>query len=252
MVQVRYSYRAYPTLGQAKAARRLLGCCRVVFNDTIREARRAHRDGLPYPGATELQRRTLTEGKQHPDRAFLNDVCGVALIQAVRDGDVAYRNYFQSLRGERKGRKLGAPRLRSRQDRRQAARFTRAARFRVAASGGGWASVKLSGIGEVRFRLSRDLPPDPSSVTLIHDADGRWHLSFVVDAPAVVAALAPRRACGVDVGLSAFATVLSRDLTTGTEGAEKIETPAFLRRRLRALRRSQRPAAGRGPAPPGP
>src|SRR5699024_12732579 len=32
----RYSYRAYPTVGQARASARAFGCARVVFNDFLR------------------------------------------------------------------------------------------------------------------------------------------------------------------------------------------------------------------------
>lgn len=207
----------------------------------------------------------VKESKHHPDRVWLADVNAAVLQQAVRDADLAYRNWFWSLRGERQGRRVGAPRLKSRKDRRQTASFTNAARFRVIEHADRTAIVRLSKIGNIRFVMSRPLPSEPSSVTLIHDADGRWYVSFVVEAPAVVSALAPRRACGIDVGLSSFAAVLSRDLSTGVETVEKIDTPLFLRRRLRALKRSQRavaqterqpqpgegPAACRRPAPSG-
>lgn len=154
---------------------------------------------------------------------------------------MAYRHWFRSLNGGRKGRRLGAPRLKSRRDRRQSARFTTAARFRVIERADGTTSVRLSKIGDVRFVVSRPLPSEPSSVTLIHDADGRWHVSFVVDAPVEYGpAQRPRRACGVDLGLKDFAVVVGRDLTTGAQSVEKIPAPVLLRRRLRALKRSQR------------
>lgn len=65
-----------PNQGAGRSARRLLGCCRVVFNDTVREARGAHSRGERYPGVSVLQKRVLTQGKQHPGRAFLGDVAG--------------------------------------------------------------------------------------------------------------------------------------------------------------------------------
>lgn len=32
---VRYRYRAYPTAVQEQSLKRLFGCCRVVWNDTV-------------------------------------------------------------------------------------------------------------------------------------------------------------------------------------------------------------------------
>ena len=49
----------------------------------------------------------------------------MALVQACQDARRAYRNWFDSLSGKRKGRKVGHPRFRSRKDHRQSVRLTR-------------------------------------------------------------------------------------------------------------------------------
>ncbi|HEY5181486.1 MAG TPA: transposase, partial [Dermatophilaceae bacterium] len=103
----------------------------------------------------------------------------------------------------------------------------------------GQARLFLPKIGWVPFVLSRPLPSDPTSVTVIREADGRTYLSFVVtviDTPKLTAA----RVCGIDPGLSTFATILSVDTHTGAETQARIDTPKFLRRKARALARSQR------------
>ena len=60
----------------------------------------------------------------------------------------------------------------------QAIRFTANARFRVLNNG----RLRLPKIGDVEVRWSRALPADPSSVTVIRDAAGRYFASFVVQA----------------------------------------------------------------------
>ena len=75
----------------------------------------------------------------------------MVLQQALADLNAAYRNFFASLNGERKGRKAGPPRFRSRKDRRQAIRFTRNARFAVTPGG----KLRLPKIGDVPVRWSR-------------------------------------------------------------------------------------------------
>jgi hypothetical protein len=87
----------------------------------------------------------------------------VVLQQALADLNAAYRNFFASVAGRRKGPKAGRPRFRSRKDRRQAIRFTANARFKVLTSG----KLRLPKIGDVPARWSRPLPPQPSWVTVI-------------------------------------------------------------------------------------
>jgi hypothetical protein len=80
----------------------------------------------------------------------------VALQQALADLNAAYRNFFASVAGRRKGPKAGRPRFRT--GRRQAIRFTANARFKVLASG----TLRLPKIGDVPVRWSRPLPSEPS------------------------------------------------------------------------------------------
>ena len=57
----------------------------------------------------------------------------MVLQQALADLNAAYRNFFTSVTGRRKGPKVAPPRFRSRKDRRQAIRFTANARFAITA-----------------------------------------------------------------------------------------------------------------------
>ena len=164
-MQLRYNYRLYPTPGQRQALARVFGCARVVFNDGLRARQEAYEAGLPYPSDAELSAR-LTAVKASPERAWLGEVSAVVLQQALADLNAAYRNFFASLKGERKGPKVGPPRFRSRKDHRQAIRFTANARFKILPNG----RLRLPKVGDVPVRWSRDLPSVPSSVTVIMDA----------------------------------------------------------------------------------
>jgi len=157
-------------------------------------------------------------------------VSAVVLQQALADLNAAYRNFFASFKGERKSQRIGPPRLRSRKDRRQAVRFAANARFKVLPSG----RLRLPKVGDVPVRWSRPLPGEPSSVTVIRDAAGRYFASFVVETDrAADARRFPEagREVGIDLGLAAFAV-----LSDGT----KISAPRFLRRAEKKLRRLQR------------
>ena len=166
-VQLRYSYRLDPQPRHRAALGKAFGCARAVFNDGLAARRQAHEAGQRYLTDAELSAR-LTAAKATPQRAWLTEVSAVVLQQALADLNTAYRNYFASLQGTRKGPKIGPPRFRSRKDTRQAIRFTANARFKVLPSG----KLRLPKIGDVPVRWSRPLPSEPSSVTVIRDSLG--------------------------------------------------------------------------------
>ena len=233
----RYRYRAYPDQGQATALARLFGCVRVVFNDVIAAREAAHRIGSPFPSAGELSKRLLTAAKKTPQRAWLAEVSAVPLQQALTDADRAYRNFFASTIGRHKGRRVGVPRFKSKRGK-QSARFTRNAGFKTQQTTHGAGFLTLPKIGRVRFALSRPLPSEPSSVTVIREADGRYYLSFVVDVPTPEPLPLTDRAAGVDVGLTDLVAIAYSD------GArEKIANPKWLQTKERALARAQRSLA---------
>ena len=224
-MQLRYNYRLYPAPRQRQALARAFGCARVVFNDALAARQDAHAAGQPYLTDGELSAR-LTAAKATRERAWLGEVSAVVLQQALADLTAAYRNFFASAAGTRKGPRAGPPRFRSRKDRWQAIRFTRNARFAVTPGG----KLRLPKIGDIAVRWSRDLPSQPSSVTVMKDAAGRYFASFVIRA-----AGDPLPACGaetgIDLGLTHFA-VLS--------DGRKVASPRFLRRAERRLRKAQR------------
>jgi putative transposase len=176
-VQLRYNYRVYPDGPQREALARAFGCARVVFNDALAARRAAHVAGEPYIADASLSA-ALTAAKQTPERAWLGEVSAVVLQQALADLNMAYRSFFASVAGRRKGPRVAPPRFRSRKDHRQAVRFTANSRFRVLGNG----RLRLPKIGDVEVRWSRDLPAAPTSVTVIRDAADRFFASFVVEA----------------------------------------------------------------------
>nr|WP_206037513.1 RNA-guided endonuclease TnpB family protein [Rhodococcus sp. HNM0569] len=220
---MRYQYRVYPTPGQQDLLARSFGCARVVFNDALRARQDAYAAGVTLSD-TDVQKQVVTAAKKAPERVWLSEVASVVLVQACQDARRAYRNWFDSMSGKRKGRKVGAPRFRSRKDNRQAIRLTR-----------NGCSIRpnrklyVAKVGELKVAWSRYLPSDPSSVTIIKDAAGRYFASFVVEVdqqplPEVDSEV------GIDLGLTTFA-VLS--------AGRVVDSPRFLRRAERTLRKAQ-------------
>jgi IS605 OrfB family transposase len=224
-VQLRYSYRLYPAPAQRQSLAQAFGCARTVFNDALAARQAAYAAGEPYLSDAAMSA-ALTAAKQAPERAWLADVSSVVLQQALADLNTAYRNFFASVTGKRKGPKISPPRFRSRKDSRQAVRFTANARFKVLGNG----KLRLPKIGDVQVRWSRPLPAAPSSVTVIRDAAGRFFASFVVEVNE--APLPETEAeCGTDLGLGHFAVM---------DDGTKVSAPRFLRRAEKKLKRAQK------------
>ncbi|HYB39672.1 MAG TPA: RNA-guided endonuclease TnpB family protein [Mycobacterium sp.] len=227
-MQKRYRYRIEPTATQRQMLGRVFGCCRVVFNDALRVGDQAYRAGIKLSD-TEIQRRVITQAKTTVERAWLSEVPSVALVQSVNDSRRAWRNFFDSHTGKRKGRKLGLPRMKSKKDHRQSFRLTRNG-FRVRGNG----RLFVSKVGEVRVRWSRELPSEPSSVTVIQEPDCHYYASFVVDVPQAPLPHVQREA-GVDAGIARLATIAD------TDGQRTdIENPSHLACKLRKMRRLER------------
>ena len=197
----------------------MFGCVRVVWNDALALCKQSEKK----PKSAELQKIVITQAKKTEERAWLEDVSCVPLQQSVADLEIAFKNFFDSCKGKRKGRKVGHPKFKKRTSS-QSARLTRRG-FSMKENGG----VYLAKIGIVNPIWSKKMPSEPSSVTVIKDCANRYFLSFVVEIqPIQVEAKNP--SIGIDLGIKTFA-VMSND--------EKVESPDYkeLDRKVRKLQR---------------
>ncbi|MGK7891799.1 MAG: RNA-guided endonuclease InsQ/TnpB family protein [Leptolyngbyaceae cyanobacterium] len=220
-MKLRYNYRIYPTVQQQERLAQTFGCSRVVWNDALAWIKRLEK-GEKWPSNADLQKSVITQAKQTEQRSWLSGVSNIPLQQSVRDLGSALSEFFKSLKGERQGSRLGFPRFKKRHDN-QSARFTR----------GGFSlhgkKLYLAKIGELKVMWSRPLPSEPSSVTVLKNKVGQYHVSFVVeiDIPYLPA---DYEAVGVDLGIKTFAT---------TSPGEFIQSPGY-ERLDRKIRRFQR------------
>ena len=195
-MKTRYQYRIYPKPQQAQALSKLFGCCRVVWNDALAWVMQTPED-VQWPSNAELQKLCITLAKQYPQRSWLAEVSNIPLQQSIADLGVAFKNFFKSRSGVRKGPKIGFPKFKKRSNQ-QSARF-RAGGFSVKGS-----KLFLAKLGNFKVKWSRSLPAEPSSVTVMRSAAGQYHASFVVDVEQK--SVEPVRASiGLDLGIKTFA-----------------------------------------------
>lgn len=213
-MKARYQYRFYPTDQQQQSLSQLFGCVRVVWNDALFLCKQSEK----LPSNNDLLPLVITQAKKTAERAWLSEVSNIPLQQSVADLGVAFKNFFSSLKGSRKGRKVGAPRFKKKTNQ-------QSARFRI----GGFSiknnEVYLAKIGNVKPIWSRELLHSPSSVTVIKDCANRYFLSFVVEVEPVYID-AKNQSIGIDLGIKTFAFM---------SNGEKAKSPNYskLDRRIR-------------------
>jgi putative transposase len=215
-----YRCRAYPDAAQQAALSRTFGCVRVVWNRTL--ATRHSRWHLEGKGMSYAKSdRALTAMKKDPDLAFLSEVSSVPLQQALRHQHRAFQAFF--------ARRARHPRFKSRRSR-QSAHYTRSA---FTMRGGELRLAKLA--APVRFVWSwpdADVTTlDPAIVIVSREPDGRWYVTFTVDADAPEPLQETGRVAGVDLGVTDFAV---------TSAGERTPNPRHLERKARSLARYQR------------
>ena len=220
MVKRAYTYRFYPTPGQAEELARTFGCVRLVYNKALEERTRAYTLQGRRVSYVESSA-ALTAWKRSGEYDFLSEVSAVPL-QALRHLQAGFANFF--------AKRAKYPTFKSRKRSRLSAEYTRSAfRYRDG-------RLSLAKMDEpLAIVWSRPLPEgaEPSTVTVSKDSAGRWFVSILCEDR--IRPLDPTaNTVGVDAGITALVT-----LSTG----EKVVNPKHERAERRKLAKAQRALA---------
>ena len=177
MVQRAFKYRFYPTPEQEILLARTFGCVRLVYNTVLRHRTDAffeRQEKIGYPEASAY----LSAMKKAEDTAFLNEVSSVPLQQCLRHQQRAFRNFFEG--------RARYPTFKKKRGR-QSATFTRSAfQYRDG-------QLFLAKCQEpLNIRWSRDLPAEPSTVTVSMDTAGRYFVSCLCEFDPEVLPVTPK------------------------------------------------------------
>jgi putative transposase len=223
IIRKTFRFRLYPTKAQvAGLESQLSEACRL-YNAALQERRDAwhiNRKSLNYYD----QANQLKEIRANGDLALANFS---ACQDVLRRVDKTFKAFFARVR---RGVKAGFPRFKSQ------SRFDS---FTFPSYGDGCrmldsGKLRLQGIGLAKVKLHRPVDGKIKTVTVKREA-GRWYVCLSVECEANPLP-ASTEAIGIDVGLSAFAT-----LSDGTE----IENPRWFKEAQKRLRRAQRKVARR-------
>lgn len=211
LVKRAYKFRFHPTAAQDQLLAQHFGCVRFTWNTLLARRQERHQAGLKTGYGEDSAELTRLKATTYP---WLNDVSSVALQQAMRHLDTAYKNFF--------ARRARLPRFK----RKQAAQS-----YSLMRNGFTLRHRKLT-LAKMKepldVRRSRALPAEPSSLTVSRDTAGRYFVSLLCEED--IDPLPPTRSVVAgDLGLSTFLTF--------ADDRPSIEPPKFLAELLHRVRR---------------
>jgi putative transposase len=212
-----YKYRFYPTQEQVQLLAQTFGCVRFVYNSVLRWRIDAFYQEQVKVGYVAASAR-LTAIKKDPELAFLNDVSSVPLQQSLRHQQTAFKNFFEGRSAYPAFKKKNGS---------QSAEFTR--------SGFQYRDGQLylaKSKSPLPIRWSRELPSDPSTVTISKDFAGRYFVMCRCEFEAEALPVTPKMV-GIDLGLKdLFVTDQGERIRNPRHTAKYAERLALLQRRL--------------------
>jgi putative transposase len=211
-----------PTVKQANALARAAGCARFAYNWGLDEWQRQYETGRrPTVGAVKKAFNAI----KRPSFPWIYESPKDANQQALNDLGVAFKNFFDSCAGRRKGHKLGHPTYRKRgQD---DSFYVSNDKFSVSTTK---QVVRLPVIGNIRTHEALRLHGRVLCGRVYRTA-GRWYLAVNVECEARVPNVPDRPIIGVDLGVKT-AVVPSR--------GDPIDAPKPLAAALARRRRANR------------
>jgi len=215
MTKRAYKYRFYPTPEQEQLLARTFGCVRFVYNAVLRYRTDAFQQRQEKIGFTAANAE-LSRMKKAEDTAFLSEVSSVPLQQCLRHQQTAFKNFFEG--------RSRYPAFKSKRHR-QSAEFTRSA-FTYRDGQLFLAKCKAS----LAIRWSRDLPSEPSTVTVSKDSAGRYFVSCLCEFDPEALPVTPKMV-GIDLGL--------KDLFVTSDG-HRIGNPRHAAKYATRLAKAQR------------
>ncbi|HEX6819662.1 MAG TPA: transposase [Ktedonobacterales bacterium] len=222
-----FKYRLYPNKQQQRLLEQQIEECRWLYKHLLAGRRDAWQEHQKSLGLYDQQATLPTLKAERPSLAGVHSQ--VLQNVAVRS-DLAFQAFFRRCKSERTkaGEAPGYPRFRGK-GRYNSITFPQVPiGCRLEAEG---KRVRIANVGRVKVVLHRPIEGMPKTSTISRSSTGKWYACFSCECAEPVPLPATGQHVGIDVGLTAFATL--------TEG-EAIENPRFFRLEEPALAKAQR------------
>ena len=181
--------RLYPSEEQKMILNKTFGCCRVVYNERLSEHIEYWNTYKDNPDRPKFKG-TLPKKLRETKYPWLNDsTIAEALGQATRNCEQAYSNFFKSLKGNRKGRKVGYPKFKSKKQHRDS--FTLYVIRKEGLVDFQARTIFIPKLKDTKFRIASSslkskwlqwfLEADPLSMTISRNACEEYYCSVIFE-----------------------------------------------------------------------
>ena len=193
--------RLYPNKEQATMINKLLGCCRVVYNQCLNRKIESYKNDGKSENLTTLSKFVHHELLKDDNFIWLREQNTKVLKQAVKDILFAYKNFFK--------RHTGYPKFKSKHDNKQSCRFG----FDAISKRNDYTTYHLSlaNIRNVKFRCNEKYAhylqkhhDNIRQATLTKLPCGEYYLSILVDGDLTHKVKETDAAVGIDLGVKDF------------------------------------------------
>lgn len=184
-------FRIFPNQEQIILIEKTFGCCRLIYNNRIDEKNNFYIENiLPIKNKASKEElaaiyktfKPSTEKEMKEKFPYLREVSDRALQCARQNCEKAYSNFFKSLSGKRKGRKVGFPKYKSKKNSHQSYQemsILKSRHFNFNEK-----TIQIPKLGKVKF-FERKLPKwwkiveKFGTCTILRTASGRYYISIV-------------------------------------------------------------------------
>lgn len=181
--------RIYPSEEQKVVLNKTFGCCRVVYNERLAEHisySDTYKDNPNKPKFKGTLPKELRE-KKYPWLG--EDTISEALIQSQRNCEQAYSNFFNSRKGQRKSRKVGRPKYKSKKSHKDS--FTLCMIRKESLVDFNSRTIFIPKLKDTKFRIANSslkskwiewfLEAVPLSMTVSRNACGEYYCSILFE-----------------------------------------------------------------------
>ena len=174
---IAYKYRIYPNEEQSIKIKKTVGCARLTYNLLLEDykVQLDNHNETDYP----VKLKEVSYFKQQPEYNFLNEVDSLALANSKMNIQSALKNFFDSRKGKRKGKKVCFPK----KHKKSKSRLTYTTNNQNGTVDIKDGHIKLPKIGWIKMVEHRPHEGVIKSVTVTQERDDTFYVSVRCEIP---------------------------------------------------------------------
>ena len=221
-----FKYRIYPDEAQRTQLAQFFGAKRWVYNHYLAEQKQRFESKEKHLSNFDINK-LITQKKKETDTAWLRDIDDWCLKHASEDLSNAYSQFFKSIKGQRRGKKMELPRYKKRSN--QQSYRTRG--IKLTEQG-----LKLPKIKSyININTHRPVEGTIKSATISATPSGKYFISILCESAVELMPMRGREV-GIDMGLRDLA-ILSNGIKFQHPEAQLAKTKQLLKQQQRKLSR---------------